>query len=156
MISRFEIMGWKHTSLTWRLATDLAVRSVSRDQKMPTFLGHMRWMARWMGSSDRAVLVAYIDDSFLRGERSIGIIRMSKDVTGVGEVGISLLEDARGEGNGSDLIKIGVPYLARMLDVQRAYACMRSDNIGSYVAFRRAGFVKEQQDDEWAHLYRTV
>ena len=150
MIDRIEQMSWKHVFLTWKLANDQEVRAMSRDVARPKIWDHVKWMNRWLNDDQKAVLVAY------DGNRSIGIIRMSKDVTGIGEIGISLLKDARGDGNGSMLIRMGVPQLCSLLNVKRVYACMRRNNLASFTAFKRAGFDLEERDDMWMHMYQDL
>ena len=126
----------------WKLSNDPSVREVSTDQRMPTLLGHLKWMRKWTSRHPDVRAMVVLDGGvragLVRGERDRGLLY--RDSLGV-LVGIAICKGHRGRGLGVLAIREGTDLLMNALGCEGAFAKIRPRNTASIKAFREAGYV---------------
>lgn len=158
-------LWWRRLALQdWRFCRTLAsqdsTREASLDRRPPTLWGHAKWMWRWAGYSPERIAFLLIADPN-HGRRypggglkvapgPLGIVRASKLPRGGCEVGIALLEEARGRGIGSWALRELTPILAHALGGP-VFARIRAENYTSQAAFANAGYFPARESD-WQRL----
>jgi RimJ/RimL family protein N-acetyltransferase len=66
------------------------------------------------------------------------------------EVGIALIEQARGRGLGTDALRVLVEFAFTRLNLRRVHLSTLADNAGALASYRKVGFVEEGRRRESA------
>lgn len=112
-----------------RMANDEAMIAARPDGHRIGLLEHLLWLVRALLNPSVELWVA--EDS---GER-VGEVRVNRRGT-IGEVGLVVAPEVRGQGYGSRMIAQAVQVSA----MDRFYARIGAPNVASWRAFHRAGF----------------
>ncbi|WP_300436638.1 UDP-2,4-diacetamido-2,4,6-trideoxy-beta-L-altropyranose hydrolase [Zoogloea sp.] len=118
--------------LAWRNQEDVRVHS--RSQEVIDLAEHADWLATVIADPARHLLIGY------RGGKPIGVVRLDeRDDTG--EVSIYLTPDARGQNNGSALLRAQEAWIrATRPAIQRLVAVVLGANDTSHRLFLKNGY----------------
>lgn len=119
----------------WEWRNERRTREASFNPDPIPYEVHERWFARKL--SDPCTRIFIVVDP--RG-RDIGYVRFDI-VDGEAEISVSIDKAERGKGYGTAAIKTGSDHLLREESVQRIVAYIKTDNLASIAAFKKAGFV---------------
>jgi RimJ/RimL family protein N-acetyltransferase len=109
------------------------------------YAGLPDWRRRWLDNGlidlDGGVLVV------VRGRELLGLVSWRKHkhtpASFSWEIGIALLPQARGEGNGTEAQRLLARYLFAHTTVHRVWAATEAGNIAEQKALEKAGFTRE-------------
>lgn len=119
----------------WAWRNEQATREASFNTEYIPFDEHERWLLRKLPDPKMRIFIA--ED---REGQGIGYVRFDiKD--GEAEISVSLDENKRGKGYGTEIIKAGSDHLLSVEPVERIIAWIKRANPASMHAFERAGFV---------------
>lgn len=146
-----RLLRWRDAAFCYRLASDPEVRRVSRDSKRATWLGHLRWMWKWIRSPDhRAWAILSVEGRVYQPGQPVnprwarvGLLRASRfdDGREGSEVGIAIHKDYRGKGIASGQLHDMSPLIYDHFDGP-VYAFIKMDNTASVRTFMRAGYLR--------------
>lgn len=129
-------LGWRDWSFCRTLASEPFVRASSIDQRLPTFTGHARWMARHMYLHGRAGFVAV----WRGGLERCGVLTLRGSGRWL-EMGVVVPRALHGMGLGSAIIRLGCGEAVRLWGADvRVVAVIKEDNVASLRAFTKARF----------------
>jgi UDP-2,4-diacetamido-2,4,6-trideoxy-beta-L-altropyranose hydrolase len=111
-------------------ANDPSVRQNSLQTKEIRWEEHCEWFTSQLNRDDRKLLVA------IRQEAPIGQIRFSKTSTGMWDVAFSVAAEARGQGTGQEIIRLGTAWM-RSKGLFGFTATVKRDNIPSARCFEK-------------------
>lgn len=121
--------------LLWKWVNEPAVRQAS-------FIGgeipldqHRSWFLDKLNSASCAIYIAVDEDG-----RPVGVIRFETDPDRNARVSITVEAGHRGGGYASEIIRLGCQTVHRRQPIERFVADIKTDNVPSQRAFRRAGF----------------
>ena len=125
-----------HRGLLLKWANDPDVRKMAFNQKPITWEEHSTWFDKKLKDSRCFIYIAYY------GVIPIGQIRFDilEDNPKKAETDVSIASFARGEGFGTEIIKLGVKKLFKEGDIDIVCAVVKGENTASLSAFKSAGF----------------
>lgn len=123
--------------LLWKWANEPTVREASFTSGIIPIETHRRWLTKRLGCKDYDIFVAVRADG-----HPVGVIRFEPDARGNLVVSISIRTTDRGKGYGSRIIRRACAMLRTRRRFKNFIADIKVGNVGSQVAFKRAGFRK--------------
>ena len=131
---RFAVQTDAPNLLAWRNQEDVRVHS--RSQEIIGLAKHADWLATVIGDPARHLQIGYRDG------KPIGVVRLD-ECDGTGEVSIYLTPDARGQNNGSALLRAQEAWIrATRPAIQRLIAVVLDTNDTSHRLFLKNGYTR--------------
>jgi len=120
--------------LLWQWSNDPVIRAASFNTKLITWEEHVEWFNSKLHDP---VWYCYV----VLNERGLPIGQIRADTMGnEAEISINISSGFRGQGYGSEAIRLASAWLFRDTSVNRIYANIKQGNIASIRAFRRASY----------------
>ena len=116
----------------WR--NDAATRENSFNRDEIDLESHRRWFAQKLAARDRTRIWL-----MMNGGVPVGQVRYERQGD-CAEISVSIDPAHRGEGLGTAILRASAPRACRELDVREVRGLVKLTNVGSLVAFERAGF----------------
>jgi RimJ/RimL family protein N-acetyltransferase len=120
--------------LLWTWANEPDVRRSSLSPDPIPWESHERWLSARLASPDCRMLIAHDPDG-----APVGQIRFDRS-EGEAEIDVSVAPQARGEGWGAEIIRLGCERVHAEDFAGRLHARVLPSNAASLRAFERAGF----------------
>jgi UDP-2,4-diacetamido-2,4,6-trideoxy-beta-L-altropyranose hydrolase len=137
--------------MLWEWANDPEVRAASFSSAFIPWEAHVAWFAE-KRRSDRCLILIAEDGEDI----PIGQIRFDTGSDGEREVDLSIARVQRGQGLGSQLIRLGILWLSKKKSSARIHAFVRPENQASVKAFEKAEFkrtgIEQVRGNEAIHL----
>lgn len=142
--------GIEDGEFVWACRNDPAARAASRSTDAIPLDDHLRWFsARLESGATRFLIVTG------KADERLGYVRFDRGPVET-EISIALAPGARGKGVGTAAIR-AASQLEAATEGREIAAYVRSDNLASLAAFRRAGYGRETIADKMHRLvYSTA
>lgn len=105
-------------------------RNQFRNSDRVEWQSHESWMARFLKNERNRMYVFSVKNE------KIGMFRVDES----GDVSVSLLNEFKGKGYGSEMIKIGSSSYLRDFPEAKLFAEIKKENVASSKAFMKAGY----------------
>lgn len=128
--------------LTFRWASDPAVRKYSFNQSVILWENHQRWFSDKLQDPACEYLILYNDQS------AIGSIRFDVDADGAAMISFLIDPACHGRGYGSMILERGIEYMRQnRRDVKRVYGFVVRENVASVRVFEKLDFARAEEDN---------
>lgn len=103
---------------------------------------HVGWFSRFSSNPENVIYI------FSNGDEFIGQFRIDSD----GDVSVSLKDESKGKGFGSEIIKLGSDEYLKQVKRKILKAEIKKENISSIKSFLKAGYLMDTENDEYLQL----
>jgi RimJ/RimL family protein N-acetyltransferase len=131
---------WDDRDLLLGWSNDPATRANSLDSRPITMPEHEAWLRGRLAEPETRIYIG------LERARPCGVVRFQRRAGGVTEVSISIDPSFRGHGLAAPLLRLARERYIAECGVHRVVARVKTDNLASLRAFRRAGYRDSQRD----------
>jgi RimJ/RimL family protein N-acetyltransferase len=128
--------------LLWEWANDPQVRASAFNSEPIGWDGHLAWFTRKLRDEGCMILLALSE-----ADAPVGQIRFDRAADGSVEIDVSVAPEQRGQGLGSELIRVGVREYLDRTGATHVDAWIKASNFASRRAFESAGFSLLATDD---------